>query len=67
MVQYITGDTEDRLAIAVSAPNFIPGQFIASPAMADDMLKNIIAISQNVSVNVPLQNPHQLHMISQIV
>ena len=35
IIQYITGDTEERLAIAVSAPNFIPGQFIASPAMAD--------------------------------
>ena len=35
IIQYITGKTEDRLAVAVSAPNFIPGQFLASPAISD--------------------------------
>ena len=35
IIQYIDGSTEDRLAIALSAPNFIPGQFLASPAIAD--------------------------------
>ena len=35
IIQLLSGQTEDRLAIAVSSPNTIPGQFIASPAIAD--------------------------------
>ena len=35
IIQYITGEKEERLAIAVSSPNYIPGQFLASPAIAD--------------------------------
>ena len=35
VIQLMNGDTEDRLAIAISAPNHIPGQFIASPAIPD--------------------------------
>ena len=31
----MNGDAEDRLAIAISSPNHIPGQFIASPAISD--------------------------------
>ena len=33
IIQYVSGDTEDRLAIGISVPNFIKGQFLASPAM----------------------------------
>lgn len=33
VIHYITGDTDDRLAICMSVPNFIPGQFLASPGM----------------------------------
>ena len=33
--QYLSGATEDRLAIAISAPNSIPGQFLASPVIAE--------------------------------
>ena len=35
IIQYITGENKERLAIAVSSPNYIPGQFLASPAIAD--------------------------------
>ena len=33
IIQYVSGDTEDRLAIGISVPNFMKGQFLASPAM----------------------------------
>ena len=33
IIQYLSGATEDRLAIAISAPNSIPGQFLASPVI----------------------------------
>ena len=35
IIQYINGTTEERLAIALSAPNFIPGQFLAAPVIAN--------------------------------
>ena len=35
IIQYITGETEERLAIAVSSPHVVPGQFLASPAIAN--------------------------------
>ena len=35
IIQLLSGQTEDRLSIAVSSPNTIPGQFIASPTIAD--------------------------------
>ena len=33
IIKYLRGDTEDRLAIAISVPEFINGQFLASPAI----------------------------------
>ena len=33
IIQLLSGETEDRLAIALSAPNVIPGQFLASPVI----------------------------------
>ena len=33
IIQYISGHCEDRLAICISVPNYITGQFLASPAM----------------------------------
>ena len=36
MIQYITRDTKDWFVIAISAPNFISRQFLASPAIVDD-------------------------------
>ena len=33
IIQYINGDCDDRLAICISVPNHITGQFLASPAM----------------------------------
>ena len=35
IIQYLSGKTEDRLAIAISSPHEIPGQFLASPAIGD--------------------------------
>ena len=35
IIQYLSGSTEDRLAIAISAPNSINGQFLASPVIED--------------------------------
>ena len=35
IIQVLSGQTEDRFAIVVNSPNTIPGQFIASPAIAD--------------------------------
>ena len=34
-IQYLSGSTEGRLAIAISAPNSINGQFLASPVIED--------------------------------
>lgn len=33
IIQYISGECDDRLAICMSVPNYIPGQFLASPTM----------------------------------
>ena len=35
IIQIMTGETEDRLAIAISSPNLIQGQFLASPVIPD--------------------------------
>lgn len=35
IIQYLCGDVEDRLAIAISVPNSVTGQFLASPAIPD--------------------------------
>ena len=34
IIQYMCGETQDRLAICMSVPNYIPGQFLASPAIS---------------------------------
>ena len=31
----MSGNTEDRLAIAISSPNHVEGQFVASPSIPD--------------------------------
>ena len=33
IIQYISGECDDRLAICISVPNYISGQFLASPAI----------------------------------
>ena len=35
IIQLLSGETEDRLAIAISVPNIIPGQFLASLVIPD--------------------------------
>ena len=35
LIQLMTGDVEDRLAIAFSSPNKVQGQFLASPVIPD--------------------------------
>ena len=35
IIQLMTGDTEDRLAIVMSSPGKIQGQFLASPVISD--------------------------------
>ena len=50
IIQYITGNTEDRLAIAISIPHAIPGQFLASPAIQNgkgDTMANCLAETLN--------------------
>ena len=35
IIRLLDGDKEDRLAIALSAPNVVPGQFLGSPVVPD--------------------------------
>ena len=35
IIKLITGKKEERLAIALSCPNEVPGQFLASPVVSD--------------------------------
>ena len=35
IIQMMSGNTEDRLAIAISSPNHVEGQFVSSPSILD--------------------------------
>ena len=35
IIQMMSGNTEDRLAIVISSPNHVEGQFVASPSIPD--------------------------------
>ena len=48
IIHYITGEEDDRLAVCISVPNMIPGQFLASPGMPDGKGKTMSTNLNNV-------------------
>ena len=56
IIQYVSGECDDRLAICMSVPNFIPGQYQASPVLPDgkglsmaNMLNNTVTKFELIS------------------
>ena len=55
IIQLLDGTTEDRLAIAISAPHQVSGQFLASPIIPDgtglSMAKAVHEIGEEYGLN----------------
>ena len=58
IIQLMSGKTQDRLAVCVSIPNEIPGQFLASPEVASGSGKNM--------VDAVLKILEEMHLLDQV-